>query len=76
VLSARRQHRLVNNYFIEESRAQVWLGTDSVWQHRTIETDVRELRGAGFDLTNLRDVLRARKGSMTRPSSSAGNAFS
>jgi hypothetical protein len=55
VLSARRQRRLVNNYFIEASRAQVWLGTHSVWQHRTIETDVRELRGAGFDLTNLRE---------------------
>jgi cyclopropane fatty-acyl-phospholipid synthase-like methyltransferase len=51
----RRQDWLVDNYFIEGPRAQVWLGTDSVWQHRTIETYIRELRGAGFDLTNLRE---------------------
>jgi SAM-dependent methyltransferase len=51
----RRQDWLVDNYFLEGPRSQIWLGAESVWQHRTIETYVRELRTAGFDLANLRE---------------------
>jgi SAM-dependent methyltransferase len=56
----RRQDWLVDNYFVEGSRPQVWLGADSVWYHRTIETYVTELRGAGFTLTNLRECVPRR----------------
>jgi cyclopropane fatty-acyl-phospholipid synthase-like methyltransferase len=51
----RRQNWLVDNYFVEGRRPQVWLGAESLWHHRTIETYVAELRTAGFSLTNLRE---------------------
>jgi SAM-dependent methyltransferase len=50
-----RQDWLVDHYFVEGPRRRVWLGADSVWQHRTIDTYVAELRRAGFALTNLRE---------------------
>jgi cyclopropane fatty-acyl-phospholipid synthase-like methyltransferase len=50
-----RQDWLMDNYFDEGARPQVWLGAESVWLHRTIETYVTELRHAGFSLTNLRE---------------------
>jgi hypothetical protein len=39
---------LIDNFFVEGARPKVWLGADSVWQHRTIETYVTELGQAGF----------------------------
>jgi SAM-dependent methyltransferase len=50
-----REDWLVDDYFVEGARPQVWLGAASVWQHRTIETYVTELRQAGFRLSNLRE---------------------
>jgi hypothetical protein len=37
-----------------------WLGTTTVWHHRTIEDYVTELRNAGFTLTNLRECAPRR----------------
>jgi SAM-dependent methyltransferase len=51
----RRGSWVVDGYFLEGPREQPWLGGTTVWQHRTIERYVSELRDAGFDLTGLRE---------------------
>jgi len=56
-----RQDWLVDDYFVTGPRDQQWLGTRTVWQHRTIEDYVSELLGAGFTLTNLRECAPRRE---------------
>ncbi len=51
----------VDEYFVEGPREQLWLGARSVWQHRTIESYVVELRRAGFRLVNLREPTARRE---------------
>jgi SAM-dependent methyltransferase len=50
-----RQSWVVDDYFVTGPRDRRWLGTSTVWQHRTIEDYVRELHAAGFALVNLRE---------------------
>ena len=50
-----RQNWVVDDYFVTGARDQQWLGTRTVWHHRTIEDYVSELRNAGFALINLRE---------------------
>ena len=50
-----RQNWVVDDYFVTGPRDQRWLGTRTVWHHRTIEDYVSELRNAGFALVNLRE---------------------
>ncbi len=50
-----RQDWIVDRYFEQGPRDQLWLGGRTVWQHRTIERYVSELRDAGFELINLRE---------------------
>jgi SAM-dependent methyltransferase len=50
-----RQDWVVDDYFAAGPRDQQWLGTRTVWHHRTIEGYVSELRNAGFALINLRE---------------------
>jgi SAM-dependent methyltransferase len=56
-----RQSWVVDDYFVSGPRDQQWLGTRTVWQHRTIEDYVSELLGAGFVLTNLRECAPRRE---------------
>jgi hypothetical protein len=44
-----------------EGRKCRWLGTRTVWHHRTIEDYVSELRDAGFALINLRECPLSRE---------------
>jgi SAM-dependent methyltransferase len=55
-----RQNWVVDDYFATGPRDQRWLGTQTVWHHRTIEDYVTELRNAGFTLTNLRECAPSR----------------
>ncbi len=50
-----RQNWVVDGYFLPGPREQQWLGTSTIWQHRTIEEYVTELHNAGFALVNLRE---------------------
>lgn len=45
----------VDNYFEPGDRERSWFGSSVTWQHRTIESYVSELLGAGFDLAALRE---------------------
>jgi hypothetical protein len=56
-----RQNWVVDDYFVTGSRDQRWLGTRTVWQHRTIDDYVTELRNAGFALVNLRECAPRRE---------------
>jgi SAM-dependent methyltransferase len=56
-----RQNWIVDNYFATGPRDQQWLGTRTVWHHRTIEDYVTGLRKAGFALTNLRECAPHRE---------------
>ena len=56
-----RQSWVVDDYFLTGPRDQRWLGTQTVWQHRTIEDYVTELRNAGFALVNLRECAPRRE---------------
>ena len=51
-----RQNWIVDDYFVPGPRYQQWLGTSTVWHHRTIENYFTELRKAGFALINLRSA--------------------
>jgi SAM-dependent methyltransferase len=53
--SGARQDWVIDDYFVAGPREQHWLGARSVWQHRTIESYVSELHGAGLRLANLRE---------------------
>jgi len=55
-----RQDWIVDDYFITGPREQQWLGSRTVWHHRTIEDYVTELRDAGFALINLRECAPQR----------------
>ncbi len=57
----RRQSWVVDGYFVTGPRNQKWLGTRTVWQHRTVEDYVLELRNAGFVLINLRECAPRRE---------------
>jgi SAM-dependent methyltransferase len=50
-----RQNWIVDDYFHTGPRDQHWLGSRTVWHHRTIEDYVTEMRNAGFALINLRE---------------------
>ena len=56
-----RQNWLVDDYFVTGPREQQWLGTTTVWHHRTVEDHVAELRDAGFALINLRECQPRRE---------------
>jgi SAM-dependent methyltransferase len=56
-----RQSWVVDDYFDTGARDQQWLGTQTVWHHRTIEDYVSELRDAGFALVNLRECAPRRE---------------
>ena len=56
-----RQDWVVDNYFIPGPRTQQWLGTRTVWYHRTVEHYVAELLDAGFMLTGLRECSPRRE---------------
>jgi SAM-dependent methyltransferase len=56
-----RQNWVVDGYFSTSPREQRWLGTTTVWHHRTIEDYVTELRNAGFALTSLRECAPSRE---------------
>jgi SAM-dependent methyltransferase len=56
-----RQNWVVDDYFVSGPRDQQWLGTRTVWQHRTIEDYVSGLLGAGFTLTKLRECAPRRE---------------
>ncbi len=55
-----RQNWVVDDYFVAGPRDQQWLGTKTVWHHRTVEDYVTELRSAGFALVNLRECAPRR----------------
>jgi SAM-dependent methyltransferase len=57
----RRQNWVVDDYFVTGPRDQQWLGTKTVWHHRTVEDYVFELRNAGFALVNLRECAPRRE---------------
>lgn len=57
----RRQNWVVDDYFVTGPRDQQWLGTRTVWHHRTVEDYVFELRNAGFALINLRECAPRRE---------------
>jgi SAM-dependent methyltransferase len=57
----RRQNWVVDDYFVTGPRDQQWLGTRTVWHHRTVEDYVFELRNAGFALVNLRECAPRRE---------------
>jgi SAM-dependent methyltransferase len=57
----RRQSWVVDDYFATGPRDQQWLGSKTVWHHRTIEDYVLELRNAGFALVNLRECAPRRE---------------
>ena len=56
-----RQNWVVDDYFDTGPRDQQWLGTRTVWHHRTVEDYVTELRNAGFALINLRECAPHRE---------------
>jgi SAM-dependent methyltransferase len=56
-----RQNWVVDDYFNTGPRDQQWLGTRTVWHHRTVEDYVTELCNAGFALTNLRECAPRRE---------------
>jgi SAM-dependent methyltransferase len=56
-----RQNWIVDGYFFTGPRDQQWLGSRTVWHHRTIEDYVTELRNAGFALFNLRECAPSRE---------------
>jgi SAM-dependent methyltransferase len=56
-----RQNWVVDDYFVTGPRDQQWLGTRTVWHHRTVEDYVTELRNAGFALINLRECAPRRE---------------
>jgi SAM-dependent methyltransferase len=56
-----RQSWVVDDYFDSGPRDQQWLGTRTVWHHRTIEDYISELRDAGFALVNLRECAPHRE---------------
>jgi SAM-dependent methyltransferase len=56
-----RQNWVVDDYFSTGPREQQWLGTSTVWHHRTIEDYVTELRNACFALTSLRECAPHRE---------------
>jgi SAM-dependent methyltransferase len=56
-----RQNWVVDDYFDTGPREQQWLGTTTVWHHRTIEDYVTEMRTVGFALTNLRECAPHRE---------------
>jgi ubiquinone/menaquinone biosynthesis C-methylase UbiE len=56
-----RQNWVVDDYFVTGPREERWLGTTTVWHHRTIEDYVAELRNAGFALINLRECAPSRE---------------
>ena len=57
-----RQNWIVDDYFIPGPREQQWLGSRTVWHHRTIEDYVTEMRSAGFALINLRECAASLSG--------------
>ena len=46
---------VVDGYFDRGPRERRWLGDTVIWHHRTIEDHLAALRGAGFELTALRE---------------------
>jgi SAM-dependent methyltransferase len=56
-----RQNWIVDGYFVTGPRDQQWLGSRTVWHHRTIEDYVTEMRNAGFALINLRECAPRRE---------------
>jgi SAM-dependent methyltransferase len=56
-----RQNWVVDDYFVTGPRGQQWLGSRTVWHHRTVEDYVTELRSAGFALINLRECAPRRE---------------
>lgn len=56
-----RQDWIVDDYFLTGPRDQQWLGTSTVWRHRTVEDYVSALLGAGFTLTSLRECAPRRE---------------
>lgn len=58
--SERRGSWVVDDYFVEGPREQPWLDAITVWHHRTVESYASESRGAGFELTAVRECPPAR----------------
>jgi len=56
-----RQNWVVDDYFVTGPRDQQWLGSRTVWYHRTVEDYVTEMRNAGFALVNLRECAPLRE---------------
>ncbi len=56
-----RQNWVVDDYFVTGPRDPQWLGSRTVWHHRTVEDYVTELRNAGFALVNLRECAPRRE---------------
>jgi SAM-dependent methyltransferase len=52
-----RQDWVVDDYFVTGPRDQQWLGTRTVWHHRTVEDYTSELSDAGFTLSGLRECV-------------------
>ena len=59
--TAQRQNWIVDDYFLTGPRDQQWLGTSTVWHHRTVEDYVSALLTAGFTLTSLRECAPRRE---------------
>jgi SAM-dependent methyltransferase len=56
-----RQNWVVDDYFVAGPRELQWLGTITVWHHRTVEDYVTEVRNAGLALINLRECAPRRE---------------
>lgn len=57
----RRGSWVVDGYFVEGPREQPWLGTTTIWQHRTVESYTSQLRSSGFELAAVRECPPARE---------------
>lgn len=55
VAEGQRTSVSVDNYFEPGDRERSWFGSSVTWQHRTVESYVTALLGAGFELTALRE---------------------
>lgn len=51
----------MDDYFVTGPRDQEWLGSRTVWHHRTVEDYVFEVHNAGFALANLRECAPRRE---------------
>ena len=70
-----RQNWVVDDYFVSGPRNQQWLGTRTVWQHRTIEDYVTELLVPASLSPTCASAHRVASVLTTTPSLSGGCAF-